>query len=370
MPRIHAVVDSPVAKTFRVSQAAAMFDVSLSDRSVETFDVEVPGMDEPWQVGVIVGPSGCGKSTVARQAFGDAVVERFDWPRDAAILDGFDQSADTKQIVAMLGAVGFSSPPAWVRPYHVLSGGQRMRCDLARALLSNSDVVAFDEFTSVVDRTVAKVASLCVSKAVRREQARCRRFVAVTCHYDVLEWLEPDWVLDMAAGKLARGRVQRGERFSLDIREGGRELWPVFARHHYLSHALHRGAKCYIATVSGEPAGFCASMQAMGFKGMRRIHRLVVLPDFQGLGIGGRLLDAVAGHEAETARVRIRTSHPSLIRSLKKRPSWRAANVSKGVNVAHSGTLGRKSGKLVGSEGRVTVSFEFRRNVAKTKAAA
>jgi nicotinate (nicotinamide) nucleotide adenylyltransferase len=38
------------------------------------------------------------------------------------------------QIPWVLTSVGFGSPPAWLRPYDVLSGGERFRCDLARAL--------------------------------------------------------------------------------------------------------------------------------------------------------------------------------------------------------------------------------------------
>jgi ABC-type ATPase with predicted acetyltransferase domain len=49
----------------------------------------------------------------------------------------------------------------------------------------------FDEFTSVVDREIAKVAAFAISKAVRKT---AKKFVAVTCHYDIIDWLEPDWV--------------------------------------------------------------------------------------------------------------------------------------------------------------------------------
>ena len=122
----------------------------------------------------------------------------------------------------MLTAVGFSSPPSWIKPYNVLSGGERFRCDLARALAGASSeqgagsgeeqlpssplpapcslppTLAFDEFTSVVDRTVAKVGSAAVAKAIRGGKIACR-FVAVTCHYDVTKWLAPDWVIDMSS---------------------------------------------------------------------------------------------------------------------------------------------------------------------------
>ena len=43
-----------------------------------------------------------------------------------------------------------------------------MRVQLAKALLSDKEIVIFDEFTSVVDRQIAKVASIAIAKAVRR----------------------------------------------------------------------------------------------------------------------------------------------------------------------------------------------------------
>ena len=51
----------------------------------------------------------------------------------------------------------------------------------------------FDEFTSVVDRVVAKTASFAIQKAVRKMD---KQFIAVSCHKDVTEWLQPDWVYD------------------------------------------------------------------------------------------------------------------------------------------------------------------------------
>jgi transcriptional regulator with GAF, ATPase, and Fis domain len=63
-------------------------------------------------------------------------------------------------------------------------------------------LVAFDEFTSVVDRNVARIGSAAVAKAIRSGQIRCR-FVAVTCHYDIIDWLAPDWIIDMATREFA-----------------------------------------------------------------------------------------------------------------------------------------------------------------------
>ncbi|MCX5661079.1 MAG: GNAT family N-acetyltransferase [Planctomycetota bacterium] len=360
-------MSSAIERTFRVDQVAGLFDLPTGtpgsagtdeDRSVERFSVEVPGLgpDDPWQIGAIVGPSGSGKSTVARHVFGDALASASDatsaWPTDRAVVDGFDADLSMQAVTGMLHAVGFSSPPAWVRPYRALSNGQRFRCDLARALLKATPIVAYDEFTSVVDRPSAQVASACVARAVRRGTARCRRFVAVTCHYDVLDWLEPDWVLDMASGELARGRLRRRPAVHVEVRRCGRDVWRTFVRHHYLSGSLHVSARCHLATWEGRPAGFCATLQNMGYRGRRRIHRLVVLPDYQGLGIGTRLATEVARLESNTAVVTLRTGHPGLIASLGRSPRWRAFDVTR---------LGGRQSNNAGSSGRCTVGFAYRR---------
>ena len=134
MPLFQTTVSCPIQSSFRVQQIAGLFDVPLAERATQSFTVELPALDEPWQIGVIVGPSGSGKSTVARAAYGDAVYQRSAWPADRAVIDCFGE-LPTKQIAAMLTAVGFSSPPSWIKPYWTLSNGEQFRCDLARALL-------------------------------------------------------------------------------------------------------------------------------------------------------------------------------------------------------------------------------------------
>ena len=103
------------------------------------------------------------------------------------------ENLTVEQIQRTFNSVGFATIWPWLKPYHVLSNGERMRVDLARAILSNNDMIVFDEFTSVVDRTVAKTASAAVSKAIRKTK---KQFIAVGCHRDIIEWLEPDWIYD------------------------------------------------------------------------------------------------------------------------------------------------------------------------------
>ena len=213
-----------------------------------------------------------------------------------------------KQITGMFTAVGFSSPPSWIKPYHVLSNGEQFRCDLARALIQadyndtagqaesnrvgRGILVVFDEFTSVVDRNVARVISAAIAKGIHRGRIGCR-FVAVTCHYDVTEWLQPDWVIDMASSSFQRRRLRRPP-IELEIVRCRRSAWRLFARHHYLSGALSSYARCFLALWEGVPAAFCATVSLIGRKNRRRISRIVTLPDYQGIGIGMAVAETVA----------------------------------------------------------------------------
>jgi ABC-type ATPase with predicted acetyltransferase domain len=98
-----------------------------------------------------------------------------------------------EEITNTFSSVGFSSPPSWLKPYHVLSNGEKMRVDLANAILQKNELFVFDEFTSVVDRQIAKIGSFATQKAIRKTN---KKFIAVSCHFDIEEWLMPDWVFN------------------------------------------------------------------------------------------------------------------------------------------------------------------------------
>lgn len=189
MPTFDILRESVPAASFRVDAVRAMFDLqtdSIRERFSGRLDIE----DRPWSIGIIYGASGTGKSTIARELFPEQYILGYKYGA-GSIIDDMPQNCDVKTIAATFNAVGFSSPPSWLKSYSVLSNGEKMRADLARALLESRDMIVFDEFTSVVNREVAKIGSAAVQKAVRRMG---RRFIAVSCHDDIIPWLEPDWV--------------------------------------------------------------------------------------------------------------------------------------------------------------------------------
>lgn len=185
------VKESCPSESERVSAILRDFDMTLC-HAREEFEgnIDIEGFD--WSVGLIVGASGTGKSTIAREVFGDAYVRGYEYVAEA-VVDDMPRHASVEEIELAFTSVGFASPPSWLKPYEVLSTGEKMRVDLARAILSDQDVICFDEFTSVVDRATAKTASLALQKAIRKQG---RKFVAVSCHRDIEEWLMPDWIYD------------------------------------------------------------------------------------------------------------------------------------------------------------------------------
>lgn len=188
MPDFDIVRESPASTSFRAASVKGQFDLE-SEHAVERFSGTLPIEDLDWSVGVIYGASGTGKSTIAKELFPDAYFRGFDYS-GASVLDDMPGGSDVRTICQTFNSVGFSSPPSWLKPYDVLSNGEKMRVDLARCILSGQELIVFDEFTSVVDRTVAQIGSFALQKAIRRSGMR---FIAVSCHSDILDWLEPDW---------------------------------------------------------------------------------------------------------------------------------------------------------------------------------
>jgi ABC-type phosphate/phosphonate transport system ATPase subunit len=320
---IPIVVETPIIETPRVLQVRGLFDLPPEKTSRLEWQVDLPLHERPWHVGLIVGPSGCGKSTIARRLFAAALAdERLgDWPADRCVLDAFPEGMPVKEIVQLLSAVGFSSPPAWLRPYHVLSTGQRFRCDLARLLAVCPELAVMDEYTSVVDRTVAQVGSAAVAKTVRQ---RSQRFVAVTCHEDVEDWLQPDWTYQPATNLFVWRWLQPRPPIPLDVFRCRRQAWAAFRPHHYLSQKLAPGAVCFLATWKDRPVAFSAWVNHMARRGGKREHRTVTLPDYQGVGIGMALSNFCAAlWKALGYRAVSTTTHPAFTAARRRSPDWR-----------------------------------------------
>lgn len=324
MPKARVVVETPIIRTPRVAQVEGLFDIPPTKKAHLAWDVHLPLEEKPWNIGLIVGPSGSGKSTVARVLFRETLAAQEslpDWKADQSILDGFPAEMPIKEVVGLLSSVGFSSPPAWLRPFRVLSTGEQFRVTLARLLAYAPDLAVMDEYTSVVDRTVAQIGSAALARTVRR---RGQKFIAVTCHEDVEDWLKPDWVYRPASNVFAWRLLQRRPAIHLAIARCRLEAWQLFRPHHYLSGNISPFAQAFLATWQGRPVAFSAWIHALVKFGGRREHRTVTLPDYQGVGIGMAVSSFCAAlWKALDQRATSTTTHPAFIAARLRSPDWR-----------------------------------------------
>jgi ABC-type Mn2+/Zn2+ transport system ATPase subunit len=317
----------------------------------------LPLENKPWAVGMIVGPSGCGKSTIARALWGELVDQPVEW-KSASCVDDFAASLSMDEIAKVCQAVGFNTIPAWLRPFDVLSNGEKFRANLARRLVSGGDLIVVDEFTSVVDRRVAQIGSHAVQRFIRRSGDR--RFVAVTCHYDVEEWLQPDWIFDPSDGKFRWRSVQPRPDIEVEIRRVHHREWARFAPFHYLTSSLNISAACFVLYIDGSPASFAAVLPrpTRGIKGRVVIvgmSRAVTLPDFQGLGLSFVLVDKIASAYKSTGlRFRHYPSHPGFVRGCDRSPRWAMIKRPGKFSAPSS-----KTAKIGGQSGRPCAVFEW-----------
>jgi hypothetical protein len=216
--------------------------------------VNLPIEDRQWGVGLIVGPSGSGKSTILNHCFGGE--RAITWGGDG-VVDDFPAEASIEVVQGVCSAVGFNTIPAYLRPFQVLSNGEQFRVTMARRLLeSTADApIVVDEFTSVVDRQVAKIGAHAVQKWVRRNH---RQFIAATCHYDVIDWLQPDWTFEPATRMFSWRSVQPRPSLPIRISKVAYPAWSLFAPFHYLTRELNKAAQCYVLFAGEEetPAAF------------------------------------------------------------------------------------------------------------------
>jgi len=318
----------------------------------------------PFNVGLIVGSSGSGKTTLCKQIFGqDCFKELLDPSKP--IIDQFPSDWSYDECSNALSGVGLTSVPCWIRPAYTLSNGQRARAEAALqfANLKDNQVSVIDEWTSVVDRTVARVMSSCVQKYARRSKAKV---VLAACHYDMIEWLNPDWVIDCNSQTFTDyrsmvGASKRSDQLRLDIREVNRSTWPYFSKYHYLSAALP-GGKIYTFGLFNGPnqIGFqCFAAYIIGDHKTFFSNRTVIHPDYAGLGLGIMLINESSRIMAEDRGFRVKAKFSSLpiYKAMSKQKCWKLTKIGKPIKKGRVGKV-----KIKGREEAIrskTTTYHF-----------
>lgn len=150
--------------SYRAARVKSLFNVEAGCNF--SLDADLPIDDDGWKIGLVVGPSGSGKTSLGRKILGaEAFYEPSGWLADRPVIDAIAPGGDFDAVTAALAAVGLGSVPSWLRPYPVLSNGERFRADLARVVCEAPPRVVIDEFTSVVDRQIASIGALAFQKA-------------------------------------------------------------------------------------------------------------------------------------------------------------------------------------------------------------
>jgi GNAT superfamily N-acetyltransferase len=314
-------VEVSVPRSARVIQIGGLFDVPIDEKLSREWSVSLPLNAQPWDIGLIVGSSGSGKSTIAKHFWLDQMNKQFKLD-DRAVVDSFDETS-IETIIDVFSSIGFNTIPSWLKPFHVLSNGEQFRVMLARRLLSKDKLIVVDEFTSVVDRQVAKVTSHVLQKHIRKTHDK--QFIAVSCHYDIIDWLQPDWVYDVNLAEFKWRRLRRRPELQGRIERIDRSHWHMFSSFHYMSAELSKLARCFGLFVDDCLVGFAGVLPRAVSRGKNAgtacwgVSRLVVLPDYQGLGLAFILLKYLGAlYKRVGRRFRIYPAHPSFVKSCLK----------------------------------------------------
>lgn len=306
LTKINVTLTSEIPVTFRTQKAANSLDIDIQKKSTHRLDIVGIDLETPWNLGLVVGASGSGKTTLARHVWNEATELIVD--EDVALIEQFPRGYSYEDCAAALTSVGLNSVPCWIRPLKTLSNGQRARAKLALNLAHNAGLIIEDEWTSVVDRTVAKVMSHAIQKRLR---ATDRQGVLLSCHYDVIEWLNPDWIIDCNTATFTCRRsmvpgFERQDRLRFDVREVSKHTWGAFSKYHYLSEKLPRGRiYSYGLFQADNQIGYvCYAAYIIGDQETFFFNRVVIHPDYSGFGLGIRLVEFTAEHMLQSGRAK------------------------------------------------------------------
>lgn len=305
---------------------------------------------------LIVGTSGSGKSTILntlgnRQAQFDPGVN---------VIENFSTAERGEELLL---ATGLRSIPTWFRPPGTLSNGERHRFEMA--LCIDQGITTVDEFTSVVDRDTAKSLAYSMRQYYDRSDQTKPLYIA-SCHRDIIEWLDPEWVYDTDLCVLENRRLPHRlgrPSITLTIRSTGPHYWDMFKKHHYLDTKMSRSGHYYVGLIGDKPVAFHAVLHSTNrdIHSYWRGHRTVVLPEFQGMGIGTAFSDAIAEfYVSQGVRYFSKTAHPSFGEHREKSPLWRPTSMNKKSRTGSYLNPDGSARKMPGYGGTTTVRDAYR----------
>ncbi len=358
--------------SYRAARVKSLFNAESGCNWERTVELPIEGMD--WKIGLIVGASGSGKTSVGSRIFGEPIHDLYaGWDPDRPVVDCIAPGGDFNAVTGTLSAVGLGDVPAWLRPFHVLSNGEKFRAGLARLVCERPERAVVDEFTSVIDRQIAKVGAAAFAKTWRKGTGQV---VLLSCHYDIVEWLQPDWVYDMNEARFYnRDCLRQRPTLDLEIYRVSGRVFRHFKPHYYLDLPNPVAAEYFVGVIDGEPVCHLAVAPLFTSKAYRAT-RLVVMPEWQGIGVGTKFLNAICqyhldgrgrcGHRFPTF---FHTSHPQLCGALRHSKRWKqtgaqlyGANKTKSAATMARSRMGRAGNRCAtgyGGHFRAVQAFKY-----------
>ncbi|MDR3141953.1 MAG: ABC transporter ATP-binding protein [Tannerellaceae bacterium] len=333
--------------TYRAARVKSLFNAKSGCDWEHAADLPIE--EAEWKIGLIVGPSGSGKTSIGSRIFEDIPIYDLyaNWDEGKSIIDCIAPEGDFNTVTGALASVGLGDVPAWLRPFHVLSNGEKFRAGLARLLCERQERVVVDEFTSVIDRQIAKIGAMAFAKTWRRGNGQ---IVLLSCHYDIIEWLQPDWIYDTREARFSRDCLRQRPDIELRIYKVKGSVFKHFKPHYYLDLPLPVAAEYYVGMVGNEPVCHIA-VAPLFTANAYRATRLVTMPEWQGAGVGTRFLNFIGeyhlkgyGRCGHKFPMFFHTSHPQLCAALRYSKKWQQTAASLyGSNKTRSATSLQRS---------------------------
>ena len=364
---IEVILKSDVNKEFRCQVAANSLDIDAEKKAIHHLKINNIKIPNEWNVGLVYGNSGSGKTTMIKHLFGNDIFDvKLD--EDKPIINQLPKDMTYEDCVKMLNGIGLNSVPCWIRPVKTLSNGQRARAEAVYLMTKSKDIVFIDEWTSVVDRTVAKAMSLCLYKYAKRNN---KKIILCSCHQDVLEWLQPDWMIDCNKQEFILPESEdffftKREQLKFEIKEIDRTSWKYFSKYHYLSERLP-GGKLYLYGLfyNNNQIGFqCFANYTPHRKGTIIIYhsnRTVIHPDYTGMGLGIKLINETSALLANKIKCRIMAKFSStpVYKAMIKQEQWKYLGFKRIMGKMQSGK-GYQTNNTFRDKGVKTYNFEFK----------
>ena len=303
---------------------------AVSDRIYEISDAFGIGVDSKiehvicnnleisdFNVLYITGMSGSGKSSLLKRmveqySFIEPKIDEFS---NKPIVDCIGKN--TEDALYYLNVCGLGEAFLYIKPYKLLSEGQKYRFKIAKIIESNQDFWFIDEFCSFLDRDTAKIVSYNIQKIARKLG---KKLVVATAHNDLLDYLRPDIRVDFKMGGepcVYDMKWTKENPFLKDIvvTEGSIEDYNILGKYHYKNTSAKFIKNIYKMEYKGMVVGVavysCPKQSLLGRniytnkkyldkKGvpiLKEINkdfvsgsRFIIHPMFRGIGLGSMLV--------------------------------------------------------------------------------